>query len=311
MFRSARWAAPLLALVLVLPDSASAQFGALKRKAAAAARDAVEDRMPFTPMEAPEFNDRVLEINEDLLEQLLRGFEAEVAWVKDAGKEVDAQNRAHERAREEYERAQEAYGPASERWEACATEFRSREEAASAANQAKIDKAVEDMNDEEFEKYVEDLAKRGEAITRDLQAGKSDAATQKAFEDYQREIQILVLEQQRRGMLAMSAGMAEQRRGLTEDPRLEAACGKRPETPVAPSSDLNGPEGVLAARGAEAAGMTPEQYAIMRERVLYWWEQDQRPAGMGFTQEEIDLLAERASDVDDAFKDMKKAKVPL
>ena len=304
-------AALLLALVLMLPTYASAQLGGLKRRAQAAARNAVEDRLPFTPSEAPEFNDRVLEISEARLDGLLKGFEAEIAWVKNASREFEEQNRAYERAQQEYERAQEAYGSQSERWEACAADFQKGEEAASAANQAKIDKALEDMNDEELEQYAEDLAKRGEALTKDIQAGKTDPATQKAWEDYQRELQVFVLEQQRRSLLAMSSGMAEQRRALTEDPRLEAACGKRPETPVAPSSNLNGPEGILAAKGAEAAEMTPAQYAVMRERVLYWWENDQRPEGMGYTQGEIDILAERASDVDDAFKQMKKAKVPL
>lgn len=311
MSRSVWRAAALLALVVVLPGSLSAQLGGLKRRAQAAVKDAVEDRLPFTPKPAPEFNDRVLEIGEARLEGLLKGFEAEAKWVKDAGREADAQTQAYERAREDYDRAQEAYGPQRERWDACAADFQKGEEAASAANQARIDKALVDMNDEELERYAEDLARRGEALTRELQAGKSDPATQKAWEDYQRELQIFVLEQQRRGMLAMAGGMAEQRRALTEDPRLEAACGKKPEAPVQPTSELNGPEGILAAKGAEAAHMTPAQYAIMRERVLYWWENDQRPPNMGFTQEEIDLLAERASDVDDAFKKMKKAKVPL
>lgn len=301
----------LLAALAALPAPADAQLGALKRKAQQAARNALEDQLPFTPMEAPEFNDRVLEITPSLLTQLLRGFEAEAAYAKTAGKEYDEQVSAHERALKDYEKAQEAYGKDSEKWEACSTAFMEKEVAASAANDAKIDKAFEDMNDEEFEKYLEDLAVRGEKLAREIESGTSNAATQKAWQDYQRELQVVVLEQQRRGLQAMAAGMAEQRRAATEDPRLVEACGKRPETPVQPTSPLGGPEGVLAAKGAEAADMRAEQYAIMRERVLYWWEQDRRPARMGYTQGEIDLLGERADDVEEAFQKMKKARVPL
>lgn len=309
-----RRAAPILFLLLAataFPSSADAQLGALKRKAQQAARGAVEDRLPFTPEAAPEFDDRVLEITDDRLGRLLEGFAAEAAHAKAAGKEFEEQSKAFERALKEHEKALEAHGKAAEKYQACAADFWKKEEAAASANEAKERKALEDMDDEEFEAYAEAMAEKGERIAKLLAEGKNDAVTKREAEEYQREFEAFLVEQQRRTMAVAAAGMAESRRARTEDARLVAACGEQPESPPPPVSPLNGPEGILAVQGAEAAQMTAEQYSVMRERVLFWWEQDRRPAGMGFTRGEIDVLEGSADAVDEAFERMKKAGVPL
>ena len=315
MSLSLRRGASLLVLVLAqaaFAAPAHAQLGGmLKKKAKEAAKSAVEDQIPFTPKEAPEFNDRVLEISVAHLDGMLKGFEAEVAYRKEASKEADALEKKYKEDQKAYDAAMEAYNEATPTWDACSTEFRRKEVLSAEKNEDRIAKAYADMNEEELEKYVEDLATRGEALTRKLQAGASDPATQKEWDDYQREVQVLALEQQRRAMLAMSGGMAEARRAATEDPRLVEACGKKPVQPEAPTDPSLNPESVLIAKGAAAAGLTAAQYSIMRERLIYWSEQDGRPAGMGYTQAEIDILAERADDVNGAIDKMKKAKVPL
>jgi dsDNA-binding SOS-regulon protein len=315
MIHRPRRAVPLVVLVALLgiaPSPASSQLGGLVKKAAKkAVEERVEAALPFTPKEAPEFNDRVLEIDDALVAQLLRGFDAEISYSKDASQEYKDQVAAHEQAMKDYERAREAYDGDNGRWQRCEEEFKAKEAQASEANEARIDKAVEDMNDEELEKLALDLATRGEKLARDLKAGRNDPATQRAWEEYQRDVQILTVEQQRRAMLAMSGAMAEQRRAVTEDPRLTEACGKKPESPTQPQTPLAGPEGILAARGSEAAGLTSEQYAIMRERVIYWWEQGRRPERMGYSEEEIQALEARWDEVNDVLGRMKKAKVPF
>jgi hypothetical protein len=301
----------VLAVQASLASPAAAQLGRLKKKVQQAAKGAVEAQLPFTPAAAPEFDDRVLEITESLLDQLVKGFEAEVAFSKSAPGEYQDLVKAYERDQAAYEKAMERHDQASQKWDACATAFREKEATASAANEARVDKAYADMNDEELEAAMTKLAERGEKLAKDLEAGKNDPALQRQWEAYQRDVQIVTVEQQRRGLAAMSGVMAESRRARTEDPRLLEACGKEPERPVEPTSPLNGPEGVLATKGAQAAQLTPEQYAIMRERVLYWAEENQRPEGMGYTQGEIEILHQRADAVTHAISAMKKAKVPL
>ena len=311
MVRTLARALPLVALVAIqalAPQPATAQLGGLVKKAA---KKAVENAIPFTPKEAPEFNDRVLEITADRLDRLMKGFEAEAANAKSASKEFDAALKRRDEDQKAYDKAMEAFNKESQKWNVCAEDFRKKEAEASAANEAKIEKTLAEMDDEELEKHLEDLAARGEELTKELQAGRNSPELQKKWEQYQLELQAVMVEQQRRAMLIMSGAMKEARRERTEDPRLIEACGKRPEPPVSPDQSSAGPETILRQKGIEASGLTADQYSIMRERVIYWSEKDGRPEGMGYTQDEIDLLAGRADDVNGTIERMKKAKVPL
>lgn len=302
----------VVALQALAPLPAAAQLGGLaKRAAKKALGDRIEDALPFTPKAAPEFDDRVLEITRPFVEGLLAGFDAEISFAKDASREYQDSVKSFERQHDAWEKAVEGYDEALERYEPCRERFQERERTTQEANEARMDKAVSDMDDEELEQRLLDLATRGEKLARDLEAGRNDPELQRQWEEYQRDVQIVTVEQQRRVMLAMSGAVAEARRASTEDPRLVEACGKKPERPAEPMSSLSGPEGVLAARGAEAAGMTPTQYAIMRERVIYWAKSDRRPEDMGFTQDEIDILNASSDQVMDVVERMRKAKVPL
>jgi len=301
----------VLALQAALASPVSAQLGRLKKKAQEAVQGAVEAQLPFTPAAAPEFDDRVLEITGSLLDGLVRGFQAEVSYSKTASDDYKDMVNAHERDLKAYEKATEAYQKESEKWEACATEFNEKEAAAAAANEAKMDMAYADMDDEQLEATMMRLAERGEKLAKELEAGRNDPELQRQWEEYQRDSQIVTLELQSRAMRAMSGAVAEARRARTEDPRLVEACGKKPEHPVQPTSPLNGPEGVLATKGAEAAELTTAQYALMRERVMYWAQSSRRPKEMGFSTGEIDVLNQHADAVTDAISAMKKAKVPF
>jgi hypothetical protein len=121
----------------------------------------------------------------------------------------------------------------------------------------------------------------------------------------------MLAEQKRRAQKAMGAMGAEQERERTEDARLVKACGEAPRAPTPPLSPVAGPEGVLAGKGAEAAGLTPEQYAIVRERVMVWEAEGGRPRRMGFSQTELDALDARSADLKQAFARLRKAGVPL
>ena len=113
---------------------------------------------------------------------------------------------------------------------------------------------------------------------------------------------------------------AERERARTEDPRLVAACGQRPEQPKRPSDAITGPESILMEKGAGAANLQGQdnsapmilaRYSITKERVLHWAQSKQRPTGMGFSKDEIAVLEAQAKAVNEAVEKMKKAGVPL
>ncbi len=303
-----------LTLLIAPPIPAAAQFGGLARRARDAAEQKaekrVEEELPYQRLPAPEFDGRVLEVSGDRLDGLLRGLAAEVEFAAQAGAEYDAEVKAYEAAMAEHERAVEAYDAELDKYGECVERFDAREDKARAANDAKLQKAIEDMDDDEFEAYAEDLARRGEEIERDVEAGKRDDATLQRQREYMAEVAALQVEQSRRIQLALSGSLAEQHRSSTEEARLLAACGSEPERPAEMESSLTGPEGVLSRHGAQAAGLTGDQYAIMRERVLYWSSQDGRPTGMGFSDTEMSALAAHKEALERATRDMDDANVP-
>ena len=311
-----RRAAPLLALLLTtltLPAAVDAQLGGLARKAKAAAKakaDGKVDEALYVAPPPPTFDDRVLEITEARLAGLLEGLKAEAASAKGAEAAYRAEVEAHDRAAKDYEKAEKEYDARREKYDACVESFRESEAKAREANEAKTQKALDEMGDEEFAAYVEDLAVRGQEIANEVQSGKNDPETQRRQKEYVAEVNAMQLEQSRRMALAMSGMAAETRRQSTEDPRLVEACGKEPEQPEEPAG-LTGPEGVLARKGAEAAGLSADAYAIMRERVLYWAGKDGRPSGMGFSEDEMGVLTGGKDAIDDAVKALRKAKVPV
>jgi exonuclease VII small subunit len=314
MNRSFRWAALLLTLLaasVTLPAPASAQLGGLARKAKEAAKGKATDKVDeslYVPPPAPEFDDRTLEITEDNFAGLMAGLNAEVDYAKSAGAEYKAREKAYEQARKDFDAAMKEYDKRMDAYEACSERFRQAEDTAQAANERKTE-ALADMDDDEFEAYVEDLYQRGEAIARDVQAGKNDSETQRKSREYQAEVAAMQVEQSRRMAQVMSGMAAESQRKRTENPRLAAACGEEPERPVEPESVLGGPESVLADKGAEAAGLTLQQYAMMRERVLYWSDEDGMPSGMGYSEGEMTTLKAHKGDIATVVERMEKAQL--
>ncbi len=108
ILRILRRAALLAGAALTLtPDAAHAQFGGLRKR--------LEDRMlgqGAAESRAPKFDDRVLEITDARLEQLLRGLKAEQAAMarqEQASAAEDARMAAAEKKNEAYARCAEPY----------------------------------------------------------------------------------------------------------------------------------------------------------------------------------------------------------
>lgn len=318
--------APALAaaLLLHLPAPAAAQFGGLAKKAKAAvsksAEEKAESQIPFTPPAAPDFDDHVQEITAERLDQLLAGFSAEVEYAPRAKADYEAWRSDLEAKNAAYEKAMPGYEKARATWDACYTTFVEKELKASAGNEAIVAQAMAGMDTPQFEKYVEELALRGQRLAPKIQAGASDPATVKEWEQFQKEVGIMQREQQRRMELAMRGIDAQQQRSRTAQPRLVAACGAEPVQPIRPSDAVQGPESLVLEHGAEKANLAGERdtpdakrgrYSIMRERVIYFVQSKRRPSGMGFSKGEYDLLVARGDAVSDAVKAMQRAGVSL
>jgi hypothetical protein len=313
---------PLLAvfaLQLLVPSVSTAQLGGLVKKAKKTAEDAVTAELPFTPAPAPEFTDRVQEITAERLAQILKGFDAEAGNARTAKAEYEARLANRDKEEAAYQEAQKAYDVAWPKYSACRDKFQEAEAKASAANEAAFNRPLEEMNTEEFEKYVEDLARRGESLARRTNNGTMlDPSTDKEWQAYRKEVVAMQKEQDRRMKAAMAGMNAEMERARTENPRLVAACGARPSQPTRPSDNMTGPESILMEKGSQAASLQGQdnspravlaRYSISRERVLYWVASKQRPTGMGYTKEEIALFEKEAKAINDAASKMKKAGV--
>lgn len=309
------------ALALGLTPSAHAQLGALRRKAEQAASGAVESKLPFTPLPAPEFNDWVLEITPERLVQVLKGFDAEVAAMKTAKAEYEARVKSQEEAMAGYERARAAHEKESQRYIACRDKWEEAEEKARSANEEKIQKPIEELDDDQVKARYERLFKQGEKFGERAEAGTLDPANDPELQAWAREMQVVQAEMQRRSMAIMAGMRAEQERQRTADPRLVAACGARPITPERPDDWVSGPEGILMEMGATTASLQKGQrngkqdlvrrYAIIRERILHYAQSRGRPTGMGFSPDEMAALNGKSRDLNAAVDRMQKAKVPL
>lgn len=306
----------VLSLWVALPTEGSAQLGGLGKKL----KQAAGLEPAFTPKEAPAFNDRILEITPERLDQLLAGMEAEVANVKSAQAEYQRLRAEAEQAEKKYEVEAKAYEKQRATYDACRSRFLDEERKKAQADEAMLEEALKGMDDEAWEKYVQDLAVRGERIAKKVLAGASDPATTREHEQFVKETAAMEKEQKRRAQMAMAGIESANRRAQTENPRLKAACGDQPTAPVRPTDVMTGPEAVLLIKGSETATLTGkdnsaemkrQRYVMMRERVLYFVAENQRPSGMGFSQPEFDLLKSRSKELDDLAKRMRKAGVSL
>lgn len=198
--------ATLLALPLV-PTHAEAQFGGLRKKLEQQMQKAVTGADEAKSTAAPVFNDRVLEITDARLTQLLAGLKAEAALAERESRAqaaTDAQYKA-------WEAKNEAHGR-------CA------------------------------EPYKNELLKSTGMMMGVALAAKREEAKKGAVSPALRD-----------SVAAVTARMEKTAQAL------EAKCGPGPGP--SPYEAMGGSAGTdAAAAGAKAAGLTGDQYAVLRER---------------------------------------------
>jgi hypothetical protein len=227
------------ALVLLAPDTAHAQLGGLRRR--------MEERMSKAVLgedakssATPTFSDRVLEISDARLEQLVKGLRVEAA---DAEKR-ERENKAMDAKAAEHEKAQEAYGKCS----------------------APYTKQMMDMTGKLMAFGI--LAKREESKTGKISPATNDSLT------------------------AATARMTK----LKDE--MVAKCGEGPGDSPFDAMKEGGESSDPESAGAKAAGLTREQYAVLRERVAAWLQsRDGKTGQYAFAAGERATLEKRAGDL--------------
>jgi hypothetical protein len=227
---------PAALLLLLAPAAAAAQFGGLRKQLESRLDKSVLGGAPAQAAAAPAYSDRVLEITDARLEQLLAGLRVEAAEAERARRAQAAEN-ARAAA---YEKAGEAYGRCSEPYA----------------------KAL--------------LRYTGMTMGLALAAQREQSKTGRVGGPMQDSLK------------AVTARVVR-----TKD-EMVARCGEGPgAAPFEAMGDAaaDAPE----AGGARAAGLKPEQYAVLRERAAAWLlARDGRTGRYAFAAGERAALERRA-----------------
>jgi hypothetical protein len=240
---------------------------------------------------APTFNDRVVEITDERAGGLLAGFRAELAALDASEKKRASARAAYEEENKRHAARLKEYEGKKRAWQDCQD---ANVKPAQDKAEKKAKKAGEDVtggDQEAFDRRMEELSKRMEAAQ-----AKGDMATMMAITD----------------SISKSAGVASSMEAGQAGTELQAAsekCGPEPVAPEPPSPPSDaGPnleeEGSTAAnQGLPSGGkITPEQYAIMKERVRPTVCGGSEAASGGFSDTEVAAIKKRKSDLCKADK---------
>ena len=241
--------AAVLALLTALAAPASAQFKPKLPKIGSGGGKAQATASQTTPR-TPTFNDRVIEITVTCLDGLLAGYKAEMAALDAADKKHGSVRAAYEEENKQHPARLKEYDAKHKTWQQCQdanvkpAEARAKKETEAAQAQ------VTGGDQEDFERRMNEVAERIKAA----QANGDMSEVMRLSDSLGKAV----------GMTsAAAAGKA------SSDMQAAAAkCGAEPVRPQPPTPPSY-PELKLDEAGAAAAGMSPEQYAIMKERVRY------------------------------------------
>jgi hypothetical protein len=267
----------LALLILLGAAPAAAQFkpklsklDPLARKEAAA-----------TPR-APAFNERVLEITDARVDQLLKGYAAEASALEAAEQQLAAARASYEDENRKHPARLQEYEKNHETWQACQERVVKPAEAKAKADARKAQDEVTGGDEKAFERRMEEVQKRIRAAQA---AGDMDEVMRLA-DSLQQNIGM------KSAMAANQSSAEMQAAGRT--------CGAepvRPDPPTPPSAN----QANLDEAGSRAAGLTQEQYAILKERTQAAIDEDGTmrvgSASWAFSGDELAVLKRRAREL--------------
>lgn len=258
---------------------ASAQFKPkLPKIGGGGGTDAVASR-------SPTFNDRVVEITDQRLDALLAGYRAELAALDDADKKQGSVRAAYEEENRKHPARLKDYEARHQAWEQC---WSTHVEPAEAKGKEELDAVqtqVTGGDEKDFERRMNAVAERIKAA----QANGDMAEVMRLSDSVSR---------------AAGTPSAVAANKASSDLQAAAArCGPEPVRPQPPTPP-GYPDLKLDEAGAAAAKMTPEQYAIMKERVRYAVREGGEVAVTSsmwaFSGDEIDAMKKRGLELFEA-----------
>jgi hypothetical protein len=233
---------------------------------------------------APTFNDRLLEITDQRLSALLAGYKAELAALDAADRKHSGVRAAYEEENRQYPAKLKDYEAKEKSWQDCRETYVKPAEAKAKKDGEAMEQELTGGDQKEFERRMQEVAGRIKAAQ-----AKGD------MEEVMRLSDSI-------GRAAMPAAVASSQ--ISADMQAAATkCGAEPVRPKPPTPPSY-PELDLDQAGAAAAKMTPEQYAIMKERVRYAVREEGKvevtSSMWAFSADELKAMEKRGPELYDA-----------
>lgn len=249
-------AALLLGLCALLPATASAQLGKLKKKATEAAAGAAG--VPTTtPKYVPKVN-----ITSEQLAAVNKGLQAEIAQAPGIIKAAEDAQKDREKAQAKYEKDVQAYDAAHAKWESCRDRIVSAD---TAEARSKAKKAEDASNIQLNEEQMQALALKAQEAAQRIQAGKGTAEDQKTLADFQKYM-AGVQGQAMGSMAATNEAAAFNQQTIA---KVEKTCGGEPRAPANPNQGSGKmAQEQISDAGAAASGIAKPQWFAMRDEAI-------------------------------------------
>jgi hypothetical protein len=244
-----RHTAVLALLTALAAAPAAAQFKPKMPKIGSAGGKPQATASHTTPR-TPTFNERVVEITDAGIDGLLAGYSAELAALDAADKKQGSGRAAYEEENRKHPARLKEYEAKHKTWQQCQDTHVKPAEAKAQKETEAAQAQMTGGDQEDFERRMNAVAERIKAAQ-----AKGDMNEVMRLSD----------------SLGKAVGMPSANAAQKASSDMQAAAAKcgaepvRPEPPTPPSY----PDLKLDEAGAAAARMTPEQYAIMKERVRY------------------------------------------
>jgi hypothetical protein len=244
-----RHTAVLALLTALAAAPAAAQFKPKMPKIGSAGGKPQATASQTTPR-TPTFNERVVEITDAGIDGLLAGYSAELAALDAADKKQGSGRAAYEEENRKHPARLKEYQAMHKTWQQCQDTHVKPAEAKAQKETEAAQAQMTGGDQEDFERRMNAVAERIKAAQ-----AKGDMNEVMRLSD----------------SLGKAVGMPSANAAQKASSDMQAAAAKcgaepvRPEPPTPPSY----PDLKLDEAGAAAARMTPEQYAIMKERVRY------------------------------------------
>ncbi len=298
MSRTTR-AALLLAVCALIPASASAQLGKLKKKATEAAAGAAG-----VPTTAPRYVQKV-NITSAELAAVNKGLEAEIAQAPGIIKAAEEAQKDREKAQAKYEKDMEAYNKAHEKWEGCRDRIVAGD---SAEAQSKAKKAEDASNIQLNEEQMQALALRAQQAAQRVQAGTATAEDRKAIADFQNYM-ARVQGQASGSLAATNEAVAFNQATIA---KIEKTCGGEPKQPANPNlgSGKMAQEQISDA-GAAASGIAKPAWFKMRDEAIALASSNTRvQGGAGTPEDEANAVNQQIELAQKNLAEIKKQGLP-